>query len=445
VPQPSERRRRAVVSSSLLACLFAVLAAVPDASAAEKSGLGERLREVERELEAGRRQEEELRRKAEALDEEVQRLRADSVAAARAAQDHETRIAALEERLAGLDRTAADLAGELKARRDQFAGVLAALERMARFPAEALIAQPLTPSDTVRSAILLRAAVPLIEGRAQNLRSELAALADTRRAIAASKAELAAATGELEKERRRLDQLATRRDAVLGRTRAESEKAAARVAALAGEAHSLKELFERLEKERAERQRREEETRAAETRRRAEEEEKRRRAAPKEASPAPSRQAAVPPARPPAHATRPPTGRPISQARGTLPFPARGRIVSQYGQALETGLTQKGIVIEARSGAQVVAPYNGQVVFAGPFRGYGQLLIIEHGEGYHSLLAGMGRIDGLIGQWVVAGEPVGVMGRPDDGKPALYVEFRRNGQPINPLPWLASSNGKASG
>ena len=83
-----------------------------------------------------------------------------------------------------------------------------------------------------------------------------------------------------------------------------------------------------------------------------------------------------------------------------------------------------------------MAPYDGQVVFAGQFRGYGQILIIEHNEGYHTLLAGLSRIDCVVGQWLMAGEPVGRMGRPVDGNPELYLELRRNGQPINPLPWL---------
>ena len=89
--------------------------------------------------------------------------------------------------------------------------------------------------------------------------------------------------------------------------------------------------------------------------------------------------------------------------------------------------------------AQVIAPHNGKVVFAGNFRGYGQLLIIDHGEGYHTLLAGMVRIDGTMGQYVLSGEPVGVMGTPKDGKPSLYIELRRNSQPINPIPWLAKN------
>ena len=114
-----------------------------------------------------------------------------------------------------------------------------------------------------------------------------------------------------------------------------------------------------------------------------------------------------------------------------------GHISGRYGETVRRGVTRKGLTIETRDSAQVIAPYDGKVVFAGNFRGYGQLLIIDHGEGYHSLLAGMSRIDGIMGQYLLSGEPVGVMGSQIESKPALYIELRRNGQPINPVPWLA--------
>ena len=119
--------------------------------------------------------------------------------------------------------------------------------------------------------------------------------------------------------------------------------------------------------------------------------------------------------------------------------------VKKGGAPEPAGTTSKGLTIRTRPDAQVVAPYDGQVVFAGLFRGYGQILIIEHSEGYHTLLSGLSRIDAVPGQWILAGEPVGVMGSREGSAPELYVELRRNGRPINPLPWLALHNGKVSG
>jgi len=83
-------------------------------------------------------------------------------------------------------------------------------------------------------------------------------------------------------------------------------------------------------------------------------------------------------------------------------------------------------------------------MFAGPFKGYGQILIIDHGGGYHSLLAGIEQIEASVGQRVVAGEPVGVM-KSGEANASLYLELRRQGQPINPLPWLVARDGKVSG
>jgi septal ring factor EnvC (AmiA/AmiB activator) len=135
------------------------------------------------------------------------------------------------------------------------------------------------------------------------------------------------------------------------------------------------------------------------------------------------------------------TGKPIDLAKGYLPYPVVGNLQATFGRQGITGLTHKGVTINAMSEAQVIAPYEGRVAFTGLFRGYGRLLIIEHGAGYHTLLAGMGRIDVIVGQWLLGGEPVGVMDRVDKNykgdNPSLYIELRRGGEPINPLPWLA--------
>ena len=126
-------------------------------------------------------------------------------------------------------------------------------------------------------------------------------------------------------------------------------------------------------------------------------------------------------------------------------MPASGVVVKQFGEEADSGQQSKGIVIETRKGARVVAPFDGQVVFAGAFRGYGQILIVEHSEGYHSLIAGISRIDVSVKQYVLGGEPVGLMGDGPDAGLRLYLEIRQRGRPINPLPWLAADKRKVSG
>ena len=377
----------------------------------EDGGVGERLKGVERALEEGRKRGRTLSRKAAGLSGELRRLRNASVAAAKTVQNHEYEVSRLETELARLARDEAQKSAGIERNRAQFVRVLMGLQKLARNPPEALIARPLTAPDMVRSAILLRAAVPEIERRAGQFRTDLRLLVRTRREAAKSRTRLASALKVMETEQARLNAMIKRKDGIRHRAVAESRAAQRRVNDLARRATDLRELLERLERGRREREKAERQPAAAESKASAE----------------------------------PPPARPISEARGTLPFPATGRLVGLYGQATDTGMTRKGIVIETRREARVVAPYDGRVVFAGKFRGYGQLLIIEHGEGYHSLLAGLGRIDSAIGQPVLAGEPVGLMGMTDGESPALYVELRRNGQPINPLPWLAARKGKVSG
>jgi septal ring factor EnvC (AmiA/AmiB activator) len=130
------------------------------------------------------------------------------------------------------------------------------------------------------------------------------------------------------------------------------------------------------------------------------------------------------------------TGKGFIQAKGRLPMPARGPIISTYGEEKNKGVVTKGIIIKTRNMAQVTSPFDGSVIFAGPFRGYGNMIIIDHGKGYLTLLAGLDSIDCDLGQMLLAGEPVGQM--PDNQEAKLYVELRHNNQPIDPMKWYTN-------
>lgn len=140
---------------------------------------------------------------------------------------------------------------------------------------------------------------------------------------------------------------------------------------------------------------------------------------------------------------------PFAQAKGLLPYPAEGKLLTKFGEEVD-GVRSEGIQIRTRPGAQVTAPADGWIVYAGQFRAYGQLLIISAGGGYHILLAGMERIQASVGQFVLAGEPVASMGGMRQGRagaapakdPTLYVEFRRDQQPIDPAPWWSAGGSK---
>ncbi|MFY0612179.1 MAG: peptidoglycan DD-metalloendopeptidase family protein [Hyphomicrobiaceae bacterium] len=136
---------------------------------------------------------------------------------------------------------------------------------------------------------------------------------------------------------------------------------------------------------------------------------------------------------------------PFHRAKGQLPLPAAGQIETRFGEPVKFGGRSKGIKIKTRYGAQITSPADGWVVYAGKFRTYGQIVIIKTGKGFHVLLAGLSRIDVQSGQFVLAAEPVGTMksapgARSGANSPRLYVEFRKDGRPINPRPWWSASS-----
>jgi len=146
----------------------------------------------------------------------------------------------------------------------------------------------------------------------------------------------------------------------------------------------------------------------------------------------------------------------FADIRGSLQYPAQGQILKAYGVNDGFGSTTRGVFVATRADAQVVTPVDGHVEFAGPFRSYGQLLILNTGGGYHVLLAGLGEITAEQGQFLQAGEPVGIMGKSaapgtltgdqlQDGRPVLYIEFRKNGEAIDSSPWWIGGFAQARG
>ena len=455
-----------------------------------------RLKELEHLLDQSRAEQDAISRKTQSITEETNSVRNKMINAARAAQENEELLSSLETQLVDLTASEKEKSEALRRRSGQMTGVLTALQRLAWRPTEALLAQPQSPADTVRSAILLRAAVPQITQSAAELKADIASLDNVRAEMSDQRQRIKIASLAIDSEHRELKDLYERKAQLQDAAMAAQSAAENRVAQLAAEAQDLRDLMQRLEEERqrriaeaaakdaAEKAAREAELaarRAAEqaelaaqkARREAElaaekaaqeqkvrEREQERKAA--EAAKEAERQAqaearskqeaakkaqmAMEKATREADASRPQVSNaePFPDAKGKMLFPARGKVIEQFNPSAENGLGKKGITIQTRGDAQVVAPYNGQVVFAENFRGYGLLLIIEHSDGYHTLIAGMSRIDATVGQHLVAGEPVGVMAN-EDGKPALYVELRHNGQPVNPLPWLSTHTTKAPG
>ena len=361
------------------------------------------LREVERAIEAGKTRSEELDREAARIETELRELQRTLVESARRAQSQEETVTELESRLGSFHVEERAVLARLNQRRAAIDKTLGALQRIGRLPPAALLTSPDNVTDAVRTSVLLSAIVPELAAQADSFRSELLALLQIRGEIVRRRARLDNAVVRLKREQIALDRLIARKSSLRSRTLAESEEERRQIAALSASARDLTNLIDRIERR--------------------------------------------PRTTPTRLAMRPPTQiKPFSTARGTLALPARGPVVTHFGERSDLGLRAQGISVATRPGAQIVAPYDGRIVFAAAFRRYGQLLIIAHGEGYHTLLAGFDSIDGVVGQWLLAGEPVGKMGQQESQrKPELYFELRQNGEPMNPLPWLVATETKVSG
>ncbi len=392
------------------------------------------LRGMEDSLEASQEQ----RRKMEA---EVAAIRADraklTAALLNATKDvnaSERKIGETEARLDTMIGSEDAIKRSLAGRRAVIAEVLASLQRMGRKPPPALLSAPEDMLTAIRTSMLLGSVLPQMRAETEALASDLADLMRLRQSIAAERETLSRGVAKLRAERERLGALVEARQAALVAAEKALDTERERAAELAKQATSLKDLIARIETENAAAQRGAEAARKADALRQ------------RAAESAPSTNSIAPfkdPARlAPAAA--------FADTKGLLPFPVNGLIQRGYGSRDAYGGMEKGLLIATRSEAIVTTPCDGWVSFAGPYRSYGQLLIVNAGQGYYIVLAGMYKINVNIGQFVVAGEPVAVMG---DGsvktaaaiavgavEPVLYVEFRKDGVAIDPGPWWAKSD-----
>ena len=440
MPRPD---RFLTLRSPLIIAAVAVFGLVDLGGARADDTPQSQLEAVQKQLEQSKQQQQTLAQQSAALAAEIEQMRAQQIAAAQSAQAHEAALTRLDAQHAKLTQDIKTKGAELQKRRGEQQAVLAALLHLARNPPIGLALADGTPIDLLRGGILMGAAVPPLVERGQRLGIELQTMNDLQDQLQGAEAQHRIEADALTKEQTRLAALASQKSVLQRQASQGAAASAQQVQRLASQASDLKDLIDRVEAEERAR-----EAREAEARRKREAEAARLAAAAAAAAPPPgSRAGSGNPAEQQAVATAPalpdptrPAGiRPFAQAQGRMLVPAAGEMVGGFGSD-----SSKGLTFATRPGAEVVAPFDGRVLFAGAFRGYGQILIIGHGDGYHSLVAGLDRIDAGVGQWLAAGEPIGRMSA-DEAKPRLYLELRHNGQPINPLPWLATRDAKVKG
>jgi septal ring factor EnvC (AmiA/AmiB activator) len=372
-----------------------------------------------------------LRREVEALGEDRRKLNDALIETAGRVRTAESRLGDTETRLKGLDDQQRSIRTRLSDRRAVIGEILSALQRMGHRPPPAIIVRPEDALQSVRSAMMLGAVLPEMRDRAEALALELGELAKVRKDIAEERNRLARDLTVLGDERQRMTLLVEERQKRQGDVEKAMEAERQQALALADQADNLKDLIFKLERNL------DSTSRSARSNARASEGK----------TPVESRTqlaALKDPGRlGPAVA--------FASARGLLPFPVNGVKIREFGVADGLGGSERGVSIATRTGAEVTAPCDGWVVYAGPFRSYGKLLILNAGGGYHVLIAGMERISVDLGQFVLTGEPVASMGSGSPGaaalatgasQPVLYVEFRKDGTPVDPSPWWAASEGE---
>jgi septal ring factor EnvC (AmiA/AmiB activator) len=393
---------------------------------------------IEQQLDASKNLQEQMTAEREAIVREQEALSQKLIALAEKIQSREAAILAAEERLQELEAEQLRIHTGLASRREEISKLLAGLQRIERNPPPALVVEPSDVLSALRSAMMFGTIVPELRQDAAALSAELTRLETLGTQTKSERERLKDYVARLLQSRQEMTDLQSRKKSLLADTteRLQAEKERARE--LAAKAQDLKQLLANLEEERlkaeaAEKAKAEAEARtAAELKAKAEAQ-----ARLKAAEKLKPRMA-------------------FADIRGQLQYPAQGQILKAYGANDGFGGTTRGVFVATRADAQVVTPTDGQVEFAGAFRSYGQLLILNTGGGYHVLLAGLGEITAEQGQFLQAGEPVGIMGKSaapgtltgdqlQDGRPVLYIEFRKNGEAIDSSPWWIGGFAQARG
>ena len=349
------------------------------------------------------------------------------VAISQAMQKQEAAIAESEVELEKLSTDRAALLIGLGEKQEVLSELLAALQRLEQNPPPALVVEPDDILSALRGAMLLGTIVPELREDADKLVAELDRLKQLEARITERRQAVADEMSRLEAARHDLNVLVSRKRELVDRGNSDLATERQRIADLGGKAKSLKQLLASLaaEKQRAE---------AEANQKAAADERQRKRLEDLQRQPKMV----------------------FAQARGKLDFPVQGQVVRHFGDADSLGGQAQGIMIATRRGAQVITPVDGKVEFAGDFRSYGQVLIVNPGGGYRVLLAGMDKVIPAVGEFLRAGEPVGEMGSGpasvtlfgevvQDGRPVLYIEFRNSTEAIDSGPWWTGGLKEARG
>lgn len=363
------------------------------------------LSSIEKQMEAQKSEQQDLEKQAKSLEKGMKGLKKDLISIAEKVQDHETSMRYLGGRLSHLRQEKSDITNSLSKQKKSLADLVLALERIRRLPPETLVARPDAPLQTAQAATILSSILPELDRRAKKLKLDLDDLQKIETELSEKQASLKNTTENLKKDQVKLDRLMDEREKSLKKTKKDVEEKEESIAQLSKSAKDLNDLIAKVEQR---------------NRELAEQQQQRTRSTNQASTSSPSlRQDKVD----------------VASMRAALPslgdsrLPVSGIIKTRFGETDDIGAKSQGLTIEARPGTVVVAPLGGVVRYAGPFKKYGSIILLEHKNKFHSLVAGLGKIDTFVGQSVDAGEP---LGRLPDYSGRLYYELRYRGDAVNP-------------
>ncbi len=337
---------------------------------------------------------------------DLEKLERDLISAAMESQRREEQATSTELKLVSLRSRLAAARTDLVEGEDALEDLMASLAISGRHRPPALLTQPKSANQAIRAAILMGEVAPEVRSKTKVLGEEITELRRLERNVLREQKTLAAADAALALKREEIIQLTTAKRAAFEDVNSDAEILRQHAESLGEKAGGLRDLILALEA-------------AAPAAPRL----KPRLALAENSQPRPTQRASLP------RAT-------VSQPLGVLALPASGRVVRAWGDKMPGGAKSESVAFATRSGAQVSAPISGTVEFAGPFRSYGQLLILSTSDGYHVLLWGMSSSYVAVGQSVQQGEPVARMAERAGGEPELYLEVRKGGEPMDPANWM---------
>ena len=364
------------------------------ATAMAQNGSQQKLERLSDEIKTRKANRAALEADAERLKNQAATLRKRIIALATDLQNIDVERDRLEERLAELAVTENQLDADLQEDRAALSRLLAGLQAMQQQPAPAFAVHAEDALKAVQGALTVSAVVPHMQIRADGLRDRLTELSAIRRRMDLQSEALLVAEKDAATARGDLDKALAEKKAAETAKRRDAEREAAAIQRLVREARDLRDLTRKLGRRNQGK------------------------------SPVIAGSGA------------------FARARGLVPLPVRGNLSTRFGAANENGVAQKGISITARPGAQVTAPYDGEILYSGPFRQYGEIVILGLEGGFQMILAGLEKADGFVGQDLLAGEPIGILADSGElrgsssGRSQLYMELRYRGDPIDPAPWL---------